>query len=244
MNPSVLFLIATMFPSTPAGYSNGWVIREEVRVERGGHVDEGWERIEVDADHVRRDTSNRPGFTVVDATDADHALRVLDGESAQSVSRAEIDLADAPGPMMDGIAVSAGGESVASSEPFRASGREGRIGSWNAREYVSTGTGLQGMRTTLWLADRPSGIPNDAVLSVLERVFSRKGSRWEPWFEAMVALQGFPVRRVLEYGSGGSATRVTITVTSIEAVPLAAARFATPAGASPAESRFFDGDER
>jgi len=220
--------------TSPAGFR----IREEVRVERNGTVETGWETLEVDGNHVRRETSNRPGATIVDAIDDAHALVVAGPDGVQVVTRAQIALADVPGPMMDGIGVSPSGEPVASAEPFRATGRTVRIGAWTAREAVSTAPGLSGQRTTLYLADRPAGLPNAAVVSVLERVFSRKGSRWAPWFDGMIALRGFPVRRVQEYDG----VRVTITVVSIEPVSFPATEFQAPADAPVVEPRAFDGD--
>lgn len=206
------------------------VIEERVEIRAAsGEVTSGWQRTEISEGRLRRETSASPTVLLLDAT-GPIAVAKFD-PAARSWFGFEPDLLaehDLAGPLLEGIGITANGAIVIAAEPFRATGRSRRIGSWDAREMASTTRGPGGVEVRQWLADEPDGLSNTAVLSILERIFGHPDSRWASYFATLAAQGGFPVRTVRRYPTASGVHVVTITVTSIRKVPLRPERFRIP----------------
>lgn len=213
----------------PARVESGWVIREEVRLPDGRT---GWQRTEIAFGRIRRTTSRSPEVLLVDPSSATPVVRVFpDRKSWSGVARELFDGGNTPGPFLEGVGISDGDALDAPAKPFRATGESQPVGAWQAREHVSVAKAPGSMETRLWLAESPGGLANDALLSIAERVYARKGNRWEKYFRGMKELGGFPVRTVYRYATGAHrAAEVVVTVTHIEQAALEEAAFLVPAG--------------
>lgn len=214
--------------------SRGYVVEEEVVMSTEGQpTRRGTQRTEILPDRIRQESSNNPTVFLLHASGAlpfiayDSASRTWFGYERTTLVKADIP----GGPLLEGIGIDDKGHPFAPAKPFRAMDTKSKVSRWTAHGYSATAKGAGGMETELWLADRPAGIPNDAMTSVLSRVYSHEGSRLEPYFAGLAALPGFPVRsvrRVVLPNGANAEIRSTVTKISVEDIPLS--RFAVPAG--------------
>ena len=232
---AVLLVLAANAATTPApATARGWIVEEEiVRIDDGQPPHRATQRTEILPDRVRQEQSDNP--TVVIARASDPLPLVILDSAAQSwfgYDRATLTKANLPGgPLLEGIGIDDKGQPFAPSEPFRSTGAKASVGSWKAEAFAATAKGPGGQTTELWLANKPGGLPNDAMLSVLARVYSRKGAALEPYFRSAAKLPGFPVRTIRRITlPNGVRSEMTITVTRIEAADLPLSRFELPAG--------------
>ena len=217
---------AAATPKSGAPAETGWSIREEVRLP-DGRV--GWQVTEIGFGKIRRTTSQSPEVVIVDPSAAIPVVRLFPDQKAWSgIQRELFDAGDMPGPFLEGVGLSGTDTLDAPAKPFRPTGEVAKIGAWPARELASVAKAPGNMETRLWVADRPAGLPNHALLSVVERVYVRKGNRWEAYFRGMKDLGGFPVRTVYRYATSDRTAEVVATVTSIERVPLDESAFRVP----------------
>lgn len=178
-----------------------------------GSTQSGWQKTTIAGARLRRESSQRPAALVLDAEKGEMIALELDAKRYFRLGATELADSDAPGPMMDGIVVGPRGAHVPE-HVFTETGKHETISDWDAREVQLAGSGRE--RTTWWVAEPPEGISADLYRGIVERVFSRKGSRWAPYFEQRRALQGFPVRTVIEFPTPGGTARTVLTVTRIE----------------------------
>lgn len=232
MIPILLALVFAASPA-PSRAESGWVILEEVRLPGGAPA--GWQQTEIAFGKIRRETSQSPEVVIADPDAAVPVFRFLPAAKSWSgIDRKILDSGKTPGPFVEGIGVK-GDELEIPAVAFRATGKKAKVGSWDAREFVSMAKAPGNMETRVWLADKPAGLPNDVVLSVTERVYARKGNAWEAYFRGLKALGGFPVRTVYRYEIGRTVTEVVSTVTRIDKVPLLESAFRVPAGSARAD---------
>lgn len=223
---------ATPRTAPVAAPASGWVIREDVALP-GGQT--GWQKTEIAFGKIRRETSQSREVVVVDPAAKAPVFRLLPGNTWTGIDRTAFDAGKTPGPFVDGIGMKSEGEGKAETldvpaAPFRATGKTATIGKWSATEYVSIAKAPGNFEVRVWLADRPAGIPNDAMLAIVERVYARKGNAWEAYFRGMKALGGFPVRTVYRFEVGGTVSEVVTTVSAIEkTTSLAESAFQIPA---------------
>lgn len=227
MLPMLPMLLAAAPVKAPVGES-GWVVHEEVRLPGG---QDGWQKTEIAFGKIRRETSQSREVVVVDPASTAPIFR-LNGKQWSGIDSATLDAGKTPGPFVDGIGVNGDALDIPA-VPFKATGRTETIGLWTAKEFVSVVTTAPGnLQVRVWLADRPEGIPNDAMLAVLERAYARKGNAWEPYFRSLKAMGGFPVRTVYRFSMGGKASEVVMTVTAIEKTAVAKSAFQLPSGST------------
>ena len=227
-------LLAIVLHAAPPATAPGWVVEESVVLATEGEPERrSTRRTEIAGDRLRQEQSGEPTIYLMRASDP-LPLVVIDARSSTwfGYDRATLTKADLPGgPMLEGIGVDAAGAAFAPAEPFRLAKEKAKIGAWPAARYDATAPGAGGQTTELWLAAKPGGIPNDATTAILARVYSRKGAKLERYFASLAALPGFPVRTIRRITlPNGKKGELTITVTSIEAKPIALSRFELPEG--------------
>lgn len=231
MNAILMAMLPVFLAAAPAkapAAESGWVVHEEVLLPGG---QSGWQKTEIAFGKIRRETSQSPEVVVVDPASAAPLFR-MNGKQWSGIDRAVLDAGKTPGPFVDGIGVNGDALDIPA-VPFKATGKSEKIGRWTAKEFVSVATTAPGnLQVRVWLADRPEGIPNDAMLSVLERAYARKGNAWEPYFRSLKAMGGFPVRTVYRFSTGGATSEVVMTVTALEKSPVAKSAFQLPPGST------------
>lgn len=235
MNAVTALLTLALHAAPPApATAPGWIVEEEVVLTTDGAAPHrATRRTEIAGDRLRQEQSDQPAVFLLRASDT-LPFVALDASSATwfGYDRATLAKADLPGaPLLEGIGVDASGVPFPPAEPFRATKTREKIGAWSAVRWEASAAGAGGQSTELWLAARPDGLANDAIGSILARVYSRKGAKLEPYFASMAKLPGFPVRTVRRITlPNGKKSEIRITATRIESADIALSRFELPSG--------------
>lgn len=230
MGTVIAFMLLLAAPTSTT--VDGWIIEESVLLEMpDAPPEKGSQTTWITATAVKRSASSRPQTVLIDSS-SPVPFRMLDPleKTWFGYPQSTIAKGDLGSPLFEGIAIGPDGAPSNLDDPFRASGRTGKVGAWSASEWISSGDGLADSTTAIWVADRPAGLPNDAITRVQREVFSRKGSRWEPYLQAMGQIPGFPVRTVLTWTEAGRNAKVTLTVTKIRAAKIEKSELALPSG--------------
>lgn len=205
---------------------DGWIVTEEIRIESPEGERRGTQVTEiVPGVALRRSTTLDGRNIVIRARESDVVLLVDSASKTYDViTKADLSTADTVGPLVEGLSIDESGELSISEAPFTKSG-SAKVGAWSATEWIGSRPGISDVRTTLWIADRPSGAPNDLLLSVLQRAYSEPGSPWEAHFRGLALLRGVPIKGRWERGTHV----VTAIVTEIRPARLDPKIFAVPA---------------
>ena len=231
----ILVLLSTV-AAKPDTTVSAWVVDEEIRIVVAGQPPATGTRRTVIADGVVKRTSSLDGNVILLQSKSSTPLSIVDtaartwfGYEAGALAKSRMQ----GGPLLEGLGVDAKGATFAPAEPFQGKGgaKPERIGEWDARLFTAAEIGPGGMETAMWLAERPSGIANDAGLATMRAVYSRKGGPLEPYFASLAKLPGFPVRWVfrMTYPNGVQSV-VTITATSIRQERVSRSELDIPAG--------------
>ena len=214
-------------PPDVAGYT---VIEDLVIATDSGSTRSTTQTTEISGDAIRRWTDESPMVLLVNAGPTGIAYAVADRKSRTwfGFDLATIASTGIGCPLMEGTGISTSGEIDAPATPFTATGTRTRVGGWDATEYTSTAPAPGNATTTWWVADKPDGLANAAMTSVLERVFSHRGSRFAAYFEGLAGIRGFPVKSVHRVARSG--VTVTFTVRSIRATRFPDSHFRIPDG--------------
>src|SRR5688500_8559764 len=137
---------------------DGWIVTEEIQIESPEGKRRGTQVTEIVPGVALRRTTTLDGRAIViRARETDVVLLVDSGSKTYDViTKADLSAAETVGPLVDGLSA----DLTISERPSAKSG-SAEIGRWSTTEWRSTRPGISDVRTTLWVADRPSSAPND-----------------------------------------------------------------------------------